>query len=71
MHLPGNVACPHEAIYVVFSPMPGEGSLRRYVCLAHLASAIDHDMNQRTGVRVAMAVFAEEAAATGDRWVKR
>jgi hypothetical protein len=69
MPLPGNVACPHEAIYVVLSPLATGKTARRYVCLAHLVAAIDHDMYQRSGVRVAMAVFADDAGP-GD-WVER
>ena len=73
MHLPGNVACPHEAIYVVLSPLATGETARRFVCLAHLAPAIDHDMHQRSGVRVAMAAFVNDASliTPGDRWMER
>lgn len=58
MVLPGNVACPHEAIYEVFSAT-AECTYRRKVCLFHLVPAIDADMRTRSGVRVTMAAFED------------
>lgn len=60
MFLPGNVACPHEAIYEVFSATE-ECTYRRQVCVSHLVPAIDADMRTQSGVRVTMVAFEEIA----------